>query len=241
MNGFGQGEGEAARERQSYVRHELRAPLAVMFPLISLLLEGRGGDITDEQRQYLEALQRSVERLEARIVSATESGWLDCAAAPMTTEAVSLDEVVEEMLTLRRLRGLARPLIEVTHSSSTPPIAAADRDHLRQILADLIDNAGRHTLPGGSIRVWTGLAEDASTVTLTVRDGGCGMSPDELVKAFDFGYRGGAGNASQPGLGIGLWVCRELVSRNAGSITIESVEGGGTTVTVILPAVGEDV
>ncbi len=232
-------EREAARERQSYVRHGLRAPLAVMYPLISLLLEGLAGPLTDQQREYLETLQRSAERLEARIASATESGWLESAATPMATEAVPLDELVEELLALRRLRGRGTSRIEAAPSPTPPPVAAADRGHVRLILASLIANADRYAIPEGSIRVSTGLAEDPSTVTLTVQDDGCGMTADQLAEAFDFGYCGGAGDGSQSGLGIGLWVCRELVESNAGSITIDRAEGGGTTVTVSLPAAAQ--
>lgn len=230
---------EAAHERQAYVRHELRAPLAVMYPLISLLLDGLAGPLTDQQREYLETLQRSAERLEARIASATESGWLESAATPMATEAVPLDELVEELLALRRLCGRVGRRIEVPPSPTPPPVAVADRGHVRLILANLIANADHHSSPGGAIRVSTGLVEDPLTVTLTVQDDGGGMAADQLAEAFDFGYCGGAGDGSQSGLGIGLWVCRELVDRNAGSITIDSAEGGGTTVTVSFPAASE--
>ena len=229
-------EREAARERQSYVRHELRAPLAVMYPLISLLLEGLAGPLTDQQREYLETLQRSAERLEARIASATESGWLESAATPTAMESVPLGGLIEELLALRRFSGRVGPRIEVAPSPSPPPVAAADRGHMRLILAGLIANADRYATPDGSIRVSTGSAGGPSTVTLTVQDDGCGMTADQLSEAFEFGYCGGAGDGSQLGLGIGLWVCRELVERNAGSIAIDSAEGVGTTVTVSLPA-----
>ena len=57
------GEREAARERQSYVRHELRAPLAVMYPALSMLVNGGAGELTPRQREYLGILERSTERL----------------------------------------------------------------------------------------------------------------------------------------------------------------------------------
>ena len=72
---------EAARERQSHVRHELRAPLAVMYPALSLLLDGTAGELSPKQREYLEILERNAERLECFVAGATESGWLDCAGA----------------------------------------------------------------------------------------------------------------------------------------------------------------
>ena len=76
------GASDAARERQSHVRHDLRSPLAVMYPLLSLLLGESAGELTPKQREYLETMERNVERLERLLESAMESGWMDCCAAP---------------------------------------------------------------------------------------------------------------------------------------------------------------
>ena len=67
------GERDAARERQSYVRHELRAPLAVMFPALSMLLDGSAGDLSPKQREYLEILERNAARLERRLAGGGEA------------------------------------------------------------------------------------------------------------------------------------------------------------------------
>ena len=106
---------EAARERQSHVRHELRAPLAVMYPLLSLLLDGGAGELTAEQRGHLEVLDRNVTRLEALIAGVAESGWADCSAAPALPAEVVLGDVVEEVITLRRVEGQSG-----ASSTSTP-------------------------------------------------------------------------------------------------------------------------
>ena len=88
---------EAARERQSYVRHELRAPLAVMYPALSLLLDGIAGELTPKQREYLEILERSAERLECFVAGATESGWLDCAGCLLYTSPSPRDRTRSRM------------------------------------------------------------------------------------------------------------------------------------------------
>jgi len=76
-------------------------------------------------------------------------------------------------------------------------------------------------------------------VSLAVQDEGRGILAEELPLVFDFGFRGAAAReAGLPGLGIGLWVCRELVGRSGGSIAIRSEVGAGATVTVTLPAAG---
>jgi len=93
---------EAARQRQSYVQHELRAPLAVMYPALSMLLGGAAGELSARQREYLEIMERNVVRLEGMIASVVDSGWSECAAAPAEPAEVSLGDVVEGILAVRR-------------------------------------------------------------------------------------------------------------------------------------------
>ena len=97
----------AARERQSHVRHELRAPLAVIYPLLSLLLDGGAGELSPQQREFLEVLERNVVRLEALITGVADSGWADCSPAPSVPGEVALGDVVEEVVALR-LSGRSR-------------------------------------------------------------------------------------------------------------------------------------
>jgi len=233
------GKREAARERQSYVRHELRGSLAVMYPALSLLLDGGAGELTPKQREYLEILERSAERLERLIAGAVDSGWLDCAGAAVEPAAVPLREVFDEVLAVRRLSGQQGPLIRVEHAPGPRAVAWADREQVRQIAANLLGNAAQYSSGGAAIRVGVSASGDSPTVSFAVWDEGLGIPADELAHVFDFGFRGvAAREAAPPGLGIGLWVCRELVGRNGGSIAIRSEVGAGTTVTVTLPAAG---
>ena len=231
------GEREAARERQSFVRHELRAPLAVMYPALSMLLDGSAGELTPKQRDYLEILERNAERLACLIAGATESGWLDCAGAAVEPAAVPLGEVLEEVLAERRRGGPQRPRIQVEHAPGPRAVAWADREQVRQIVANLLGNAAQYSGGGGAIRIGVSASGDSPTVSFAVRDEGRGIPAAELPHVFDFGFRGAAAReAALPGLGIGLWVCRELAGRGGGSIGIRSEVGAGTTVTVTLPA-----
>lgn len=229
----------AARERQSSVRHDLLAPLAVMYPVLSLLLGESAGELTPKQREYLETMERNVERLERLLVSAMESGWMDCSAAPAEPSAVPLHEVAEEAITLA-LRGDPHDR-QISVSGASPP-ALADREDLRLILSALLRNAAAHARDGGSVEIALGKspggsAAAAGTVALTVSDDGPGMADDELGRAGEFGFRGAAPlEARTPGLGIGLWVCRRLAERNGGGLQIAPSAAGGLAVTVTLPA-----
>ncbi|MCX6364327.1 MAG: ATP-binding protein, partial [Actinobacteria bacterium] len=148
-------------------------------------------------------------------------------------------EALEEVLAERRLGGQQGPRIQVEHAPGPRAIAWADREQVRQIAADLLGNAALYSGSGSVIRIDVSASADSSSVSFAVQDQGCGIPADELVRVFDFGFRGAAAReAALPGLGIGLWVCRELAGRSGGSIAIRSEVGAGTTVTVTFPAAG---
>ena len=231
---------EAARERQSHVRHEVRGPLAVMYPLLSLLLDGGAGELTAEQRGYLEVLDRNVTRLEGLIAGVADSGWADCSAAPALPAEVVLGDVVEEVLSLRRADGQSAAVIDVGAGSQPTLRVWADRNDVRQILTDLVRNATTYTPAAGSVAVRIAAGEKPGTVKVEVADTGPGMPPEELPRAFDFGFRGElARQLRAPGLGAGLWICRELAGRNGGRVELASEPGAGATATLTLPSAGE--
>ncbi len=100
------------------------------------------------------------------------------------------------------------------------------------------NNAVHFTPPAGTVRVV--LAGAAGRVTIQISDDGRGMPPDELQRAFEFGFRGAAAKElGVPGMGLGLWVCRALAVGLGGSVDLQSTAGEGTTATVVLPAMRE--
>ena len=230
----------AARERQSLVRHDIRAPLAVIYPLLSLLRDGGAGGLTPRQEEYLEVLERNVARMETLVSGAVASGWADCSVAPAVPEPVVLGDVAEELATLRRMEGLESAEILVDAGMPPTPRAWADRDDVRQILADLVCNAAAYTPVAGSVTVRARRAGDG-TVVLEVADTGPGIPPEELDRVFEFGFRGELARAMKvPGLGAGLWICRRLVERNGGSLALVSRPGAGVVATLTLPLAEED-
>jgi signal transduction histidine kinase len=228
------GEREAARGRQSHVRHELRAPLAVMYPLLSLLRDETAGPLTATQREYLEMMERNVARVHALVVSCAESGWLDCAAAPLEPAAVLLREVAEEVVSRLKAEDGAQDLRVVADGPDA--LAWADREHVRCIVRNLVDNAVRYA-PARAVTVEVRGGADRAVAILAVRDEGPGLGAEDVRQAFDFGFRGAAAReAGVPGLGAGLWTCRRLAELNGGIIELDSATGDGTTVTVTLPS-----
>jgi signal transduction histidine kinase len=231
---------QAARERQSHVRHELRAPLAVIYPLISLLQDGAGGGLTDQQREYLEVLDRNVVRLEALIAGVSASGWADCSTAPADPTTVVLGDVAEELVAIRGAERAGGAGVVVENGTPSPR-ALADREDARQILGGLVRNAVAYTPLDGRVTIRARQGEEAGTVVLEVEDTGPGVPPEELDRVFEFGFRGQlARDLRVPGLGAGLWVCRQIARRNGGDVRLASVSGKGVTATLVLPALDKE-
>ncbi len=131
-----------------------------------------------------------------------------------------------------RLDGRHRLAVEVGVESC--PLDA-DADRLEQVLTNLLENAVKYAPGGGVIRVM--LAPDADGVLLTVADPGIGLPPGLAETIFTpFGRAPNAVERQLPGLGLGLYICRDIVQRHGGRIWAESVgEGQGTTFRVWLP------
>jgi signal transduction histidine kinase len=200
-----------------------------MLPVLSHLLDGGAGELTAKQREFLEALMRSTERLEAMIASVADSGWLDCAAAPSAAADVPLGALVDDVLAMRGFAGVAGPPVHTRVAPGREVAARADREHVRRIRGKLLDNAARFTPESGSIPIAV-RAGQPGTVELEISDDGCGIPAAEQESVFDFGFRGAAAVEAQvPGLGIGLWAARRLAESHGGSVDLESRAGAGTT------------
>jgi signal transduction histidine kinase len=122
-------------------------------------------------------------------------------------------------------------------NADLPPVAV-NHDHLEMLLANLIANAVTYTPAGGRVvvRAGTGELNDASMAWVRVTDDGPGIAAEELPHLFDRFYRGSAALASgAPGTGLGLAVCKEIVTRYGGEITVESEPGRETCFTAWLP------
>ena len=115
-------------------------------------------------------------------------------------------------------------------------VAWADREEIGAMLAALLENACAASPDAGDVAVGVASTDGGEMVELAVCDCGQGMSAEVLAGAVEFGH-GAEDTDDRSGLGIGLWVARELAARNGGSLHIASRSGEGTRVTVRLPSV----
>lgn len=221
----------------SHVSHELRSPLAAVYQFVTILLDGLAGDLSLEQRDYLEIVLRNANQLRVMIedlleVTPAQTGKLSIEARP-TSVAELIDETTSSLRALAAAKGIA---LSADVSGHLPP-AYADPQRVRQILRNLIENGIKFTPDNGTITVRAQVSnEEPNCICVSVADTGCGISPEEREKIFERLYQVKSTiEASRKGLGLGLYICRELVSLHGGRIWVESQLGHGSTFFFTLP------
>ena len=229
---------EAVRARDEFLSvaaHELRTPLTSLRGYTQLLVRQiQRGDRPDLQRltEVLHTIDQQSAKVTALVsqlldISRIDAGRLDLAAAPVDVVTLVRDVAAGSRITL-----LDHPLV-VPGGEAIP--AMLDPLRLEQVLINLIDNARKHSPPGAPIEL-TVAAPDAATVEIAVRDHGAGVPPERRERLFDRFYQApGAGTLG--GLGLGLFISREIVEQHGGQIRAEFPDDGGARFVVRLPRV----
>jgi signal transduction histidine kinase len=211
--------------------HELRTPLTALRTYADvLLLEGQevGGTVERAAR----AMQDLLGRMSRLVDDLLTLARLD------TGVALRLEPVVlADLLTVATQEGqaLARAGQEVVVDATPEGMMAwGDRDRLRQVLSNLIGNACAYSPEGSTIRLRA--TPEAFWAVIAVQDSGPGVAPADLARLGERFYRGDAARSRRTGgTGLGLAIARAIVEAHGGRLTIESVLGQGTTVTLRLP------
>lgn len=221
----------ANRRLVADVSHELRTPLATLRGYIEALEQRYANCIPAHD---MEVIQGEVRRLTALIDDLFTLARAEAQQLPLTIEVVNAGDLARRLTDMiaplsRRERQIELVAILPDH---LPPIMA-DRARLEQVLLNLVQNALRHTPPGGIVAIEAAAGDDM--VALTVADTGVGIPDDELPLVFDRFYRGDSSRARETGgAGLGLALVRELVQAMGGTVVAESAPGRGSRFTVTL-------
>jgi signal transduction histidine kinase/CHASE3 domain sensor protein len=233
---------EVTRERQAdrakdefvaTVSHELRTPLTSIVGFVEMLLDEDGGELTDEQRRYLQIVQRSSQRLMRQVGDLLFMARLDDAGLTLAKEQVSLPELVGECVDAQTALALQRRIALRSELADVPPLAA-DRERLAQVTSNLLSNALKFTPQGGRVDVRT-FGVDGRAV-LEVEDTGIGIPEGERGQLFERFFR--SSNATRQavqGTGLGLAISKAIVEAHGGTIAAEPAGERGTRFRVELP------
>jgi PAS domain S-box-containing protein len=214
--------------------HELRTPLAAVYGAAQTLL--RHDFALDEggRDRFVSLIADESERLGRIVNEILLASQLDAGRLDLVPEPFDASELVERVV--EATRAYAPPGVHVEGKvPDDMPLVEADRDKVRQVLVNLVENAIKYSPDGGLVEV--GVEPNEENVVFHVQDEGLGIPSDEQSMVFEKFYRvdphmtRGVG-----GTGLGLYICNELVSRMGGHIWLESEPGEGSTFLFELPA-----
>ena len=217
----------------SLVSHELRTPLTSIQGYLELLLDGGAGELGAEQARFLTVVDRNSRRLMQLVGDLLFMAQVEAGKLALELDEVDLSEVIGECLEAAQPIADERQL-ELIAEVQEIPTMLGDRSRLGQVLDNLVSNALKFTPHSGRVSVRVSAEGDDALVEIV--DTGVGIPVDEQDRLFERFFR--SSNATEqaiPGTGLGLTIAKTIVERHEGSITIESVEGAGTTVRVRLP------
>jgi two-component system phosphate regulon sensor histidine kinase PhoR len=212
------------------VSHELRTPLFSTQGLIETLLHGAVDD-KKVNRDFLKKALNNIERLNQLLedlidISRIESGEMKLRLRYFDI-AEMMTETAEELQTFAEQRGIA---LTLSGTADGPREVYGDRERLRQVIVNLVENAIKYSEKNGGVRVTLSAQEDRTFVT--VQDNGIGIPPQHLPRIFERFYRVDKDRSRDVGgTGLGLAIVKHIVEAHGSSITVESEVGIGTTFT----------
>ncbi len=212
--------------------HELRTPLTAVQGFVRTLRRSDVRLAPGEMQEFLGIVDRQVERLSRLVEELLLTARIDAGTIDLRMDSVDVADVLEE--TLAEL-GDARRRVQLATDPSLPRIAT-DAQRLGQVARNLIENALKFSGDDQPVRVT--VLDDGARLLLEVADKGAGIPPEELPNIFDrFHQVGGSMRRHRQGLGLGLYIVRNLVEALNGTVTVSSTLGEGSTFSVAIPLV----
>lgn len=215
----------------SQLSHELRTPLTVINGWTETLLADETMD--PDTQQGMKVISSEAKRLTEMVIDLLDFTRMQDGRMTLTVEQADIRAEFEDTVFMYGSR-LAQEGIQLHYleDGEDIPEISCDPKRLRQVFLNILDNAAKHG--GAGKRIEAGISYEYDQVVIRIRDYGPGIPEDEIPLVKKKFYKG---SSSIRGTGIGLAVCDEIVQMHDGTLTLENAEGGGTLVTVRLPAV----
>jgi hypothetical protein len=221
----------------SHVSHELRTPLTCIHQFVSILLDGLAGEINPEQRYHLGTVLNSVHQLRAMIHDLLEATRAESGKIRIEPRCITIADLIQQALSMMSATAKEKQVGLEVGLDSRIPFVYADPDRVLQVLINLIDNGIKFTPAEGAVLVRACMVEsDSNMVYLSVADSGCGIGPDAKALIFERLYQDpNSVDNNRSGLGLGLFIPKELVELHGGRIWVASEVGSGSTFSFTLP------
>lgn len=253
---------QAMRDFVSNVSHELKTPLTSIQGFSQAITEGATQDETT-RRRAAGIIHEEASRMTRLVEDLLDLARIDSGQVVMNKTPLDLAQILASTVD-RLLPQAAQKQVELVKKwEASLPAVVGDGDRLAQVFTNLLDNAIRHTPPGGRVtlasyiatglprprRIQPGLVQPEATTTLSIRgdfvgislaDTGPGIPPADLDRIFERFYQVDKSRKRSQGTGLGLAICKEIIEAHGGYIQAESVEGIGTKFTLLLPVIGTE-
>ena len=219
----------------SNVSHELRTPITNVILYLDLLQNPLKASKRDV---YMGVLQNEAERLSTLIEDLLTLSRLDVEVESERKELHVMDALITEVIDSQQARAEAKNILLQHELNPEIPAIVVNREHMIQVITNLMSNALSYTPPGGHVLL---SSERVNTqkephIAMRVFNNGPVIPPEDRVHLFERFYRGKTGRDSgEPGTGLGLAICKEIVERHRGWIEVESDVESGTSFTIFLP------
>ena len=234
---------QAKNEFISFISHELKNPLTVINSYADMMLRGMTGEVTSQQKEYLETIIQNVKRMNKFIEDLSDQSHIETQTLQLVFESISAKQVIVEVLQSYEAQITEKTLYLNKKIADDMPDMWCDRIRVIQILSNILSNAIKYTPESGTVEIgaehslnkWDPYGA-AEVIRFWVRDTGYGISVKEQSRIFERFFRGSASRLlSVPGTGLGLAISKELIDLHYGKITLQSDGETGSEFIVWLP------
>ena len=229
---------KAKSEFISTVSHELKTPLTSIRGFADLILGGLTGDITNQQREFMQTITNNVSHMGRLIQDLTDVSRMDTGHLGVNVEPIPLTNVISETLTSTSSLATNKNINVHLDLMPNPPMVMGDHNRLVQVMTNLISNACKYSPPDTDVYIKLKTCDDM--VYCSVRDTGYGISPEDQEKLFTKFFRSADRNIQKAkGTGLGLSITKGLIELHGGEMGFESALNEGTKFWFTLPQAAE--
>src|SRR3984885_6693568 len=221
----------------SHVSHELRTPLTCIHQFVTILLDGLAGEVSAEQHEHLNTILRSTNQLGAMVRDLLEATRAEAGKIRLDARCLSISEVIDAAGAMMQAAAREKRVRLHVSCESSLPFVLGDTERILEILINLIENAIKFCPPEGAVTVLAArMRSDPEFVGISVSDTGPGITPEARHLIFERLYQDPHSiDSSRKGLGLGLFIAKELVALHGGRIWVTSEPGSGATFSFTLP------
>ncbi|MFA6098374.1 MAG: HAMP domain-containing sensor histidine kinase [Patescibacteria group bacterium] len=220
----------------SMTSHELRAPITGIRGYVQMILDKAFGDLPKEAEEKLRIVLKQSNNLNDLIGDLLDVSRIEQGRIKLTLQALVPSIIIENVVKSFEHEADKKELLLKASIESDLPQIYADEGKFRQVLVNLVSNAIKYTVRGQIIISAEVSHARERCIKIKVTDTGIGMSAKDRERLFEKFYRVKSVQTDKiSGTGLGLWITRELVKMMNGEIYVDSIEGTGTEVTVLLP------